>query len=172
MSALLRDQFSPGRIWVWRAVAQGQLLCADGNWKVLVHGHSLVSVSWWLWAFPSWAMNLSRIGGLICAIRCISTFGDQFSPCRTWVWIEVLSDVFALLRDLLFPRRIWVMELWRNVCCRHRWKQDGSCPRLLLGFCILRALDRSLREEMVVLPMLTDMSALLGDSSFSRGLGY
>ena len=34
----LGDQFSPGRIWVWRAVAQGQLQVADGNLKDRVSG--------------------------------------------------------------------------------------------------------------------------------------
>jgi hypothetical protein len=33
VSALLGDQLSPCRIWVWIAVAQGQLWGADRNWK-------------------------------------------------------------------------------------------------------------------------------------------
>ena len=33
VSVLLGDQFSLGGIWVWRAVAQGQLLVADRNRK-------------------------------------------------------------------------------------------------------------------------------------------
>jgi hypothetical protein len=42
---LLGDQFSPGRIWVWRAVAQGQLQGTDRNWKDPVPSCSLVPVS-------------------------------------------------------------------------------------------------------------------------------
>jgi hypothetical protein len=72
---LLRDQFSLGRIWVWRAVAQGQLLGADRNQKDPVPGCSLVPVSWWLWEDPSWARNLSRSGGLTCVYRCVWTPG-------------------------------------------------------------------------------------------------
>ena len=33
VSVLLGDQFSPGGIWVWRAVVQGQLWGADRNQK-------------------------------------------------------------------------------------------------------------------------------------------
>ena len=45
VSVLLGDQFSPGGIWVWRAVAQGQLQGADGNQKDPVLDCSLVLVS-------------------------------------------------------------------------------------------------------------------------------
>ena len=75
VSVLLGDQFFLGGIWVWRAVVQGQLWGADRNQKDPVPGCSLVPVSWWLWAGPSWARNLSRSGGLTCAHRCVSTPG-------------------------------------------------------------------------------------------------
>ena len=45
VSVLLGDQFSLGGIWVWGAVAQGQLQGADGNKKDPVPGCSLVPVS-------------------------------------------------------------------------------------------------------------------------------
>jgi hypothetical protein len=64
---------SLGRIWVWRAVAQGQLQCETGNRKGPVPCCSLIPVSLWLWEGPSWARNLSRIGGLTCAHTCVST---------------------------------------------------------------------------------------------------
>jgi hypothetical protein len=53
MSTLLGDQLSLGRVWVWRAMAQGQLWGVDGNWKDPVSGYSLVPVSWQLWVGPS-----------------------------------------------------------------------------------------------------------------------
>jgi hypothetical protein len=66
---LLEDQFSWGGIWVWRAVAQGQLQGVDRNQKIPVSGCSLVLVSRWLWAGPSWARNLSRSCGFTYAQR-------------------------------------------------------------------------------------------------------
>jgi hypothetical protein len=45
VSIFLRDQFSLERIWVWRAVAQGQLRDAEGNGKDPVPGCSLVPLS-------------------------------------------------------------------------------------------------------------------------------
>jgi hypothetical protein len=53
-------------------------------------------------------------------------------------------------------------ELWHNVNSGHRWKPEGSCPRMLLSSCVLRA-------DVVVSPMLSGVSELLGDQlSFSR----
>ena len=42
-------------------------------------------------------------------------------------------------------------------------KAEESCPRLLLGSCILRALGESLGAEVVVLSLFIGLSALLGD---------
>jgi hypothetical protein len=41
-------------------------------------------------------------------------------------------------------------------------KPEGFCPRLLLGSHVLRAPSESLGADMVVLPVLTGMSSLLG----------
>jgi hypothetical protein len=54
-------------------------------------------------------------------------------------------------------------ELWHRVISRHRWKPEVSCPRLLLGSCVLKALGRSLGANVVFLPVLSGVSALLGD---------
>jgi hypothetical protein len=75
VSAFLENQFSSGGIWVWKAVAQGQLWCAEGNLKKPVTHCSLVTVSWSLWASPSLARYLSRSGGLTCAFRRVRTPG-------------------------------------------------------------------------------------------------
>ena len=45
-SVLLGDQFSPGRIWVWTTVVQGQFWGADRNLKEPVPCCFLFSVSW------------------------------------------------------------------------------------------------------------------------------
>jgi hypothetical protein len=75
VSGLLGDQLSLGWVWVWRTVAQGQHQGADRNLKDPVPGCSLVPVSLWLWAGPSWAKKLSRSGDFTCAHRCASTPG-------------------------------------------------------------------------------------------------
>ena len=75
VSVLLGDQFSLGEIWVFRAVAQGQLQYVDGNWKNPAPGCSYIPVFWWLWVGPSWVRNLSRSDGFTCALRWVSTLG-------------------------------------------------------------------------------------------------
>ena len=52
----------------------------DGNWKDSVPGFSSVPLFRGLWVGPSLARYLSRNGGLTCALRCVSTLGDQLSP--------------------------------------------------------------------------------------------
>ena len=47
---------------------------------------------------------------------------------------------------------------------------DGSCPSLLLNSCVLRSLSESLRVEIVVLPLLTGLSTLLGDQLSSDSI--
>ena len=105
VSVLLGDQFSLGGIWVWRAVAQGQLWGADRNQKDPVPGCSLVPVSWWLWAGPSWARNLSRSGGLTCAHRCVSTPGR---PALSWQYLgmEICGTGWALEPSFVWDGRL------------------------------------------------------------------
>ena len=45
VSVLLRDQFFLGGLWVWRAMAQGQLLGAEGDQKDAVPSCFLVPES-------------------------------------------------------------------------------------------------------------------------------
>ena len=54
-------------------------------------------------------------------------------------------------------------ELWHRVRSRHRWKPEESHLRLLLSSYVLRAPDRSHRAEVVVLPVLSAVSAPQGD---------
>jgi len=49
-----------------------------------------------------------------------------------------------------------------RVCSRHR-KPEGSCPRLLLGSHILRAIGGSPAAKVVALLVLSGVSVLLGD---------
>ena len=89
MSALLGDRFSPGGIWVWRAVAQGQL-------QMQIDSRSI-----WSQAAP----------------RFLCSGGSRRGPLRLGIWAEVvvlpvLSGVSALLEDQLSPRGIWV---WKAV---------------------------------------------------------
>jgi hypothetical protein len=54
-------------------------------------------------------------------------------------------------------------KLWHWVSFRYRWELEGSCPRLVLSSCVLRALGGALGAEVMVLPVLTGVSALFGD---------
>ena len=91
VSVLLEGQISQGGICIFSAMAQGQLWDADRNLKDPVSGSSLVPVSRWLWAGPSWAKNLSNIGGVSALL------GDQISPGRIWVWRAVEQDLLWAL---------------------------------------------------------------------------
>ena len=51
-----------------------------------------------------------------------------------------------------------------------RQKLEGSCPRLLLISCVLRAPGGTLKAEVVVLPVLTGVLALLGDQLSPGGI--
>jgi hypothetical protein len=44
-----------------------------------------------------------------------------------------------------------------------RQKLEGSCLQLVLGYCVLMALGRSLRVEVVISTVVTGLSVLLGD---------
>jgi hypothetical protein len=80
VSVLLRDQFSLGGIWVWRAVVQGHLWGADRDQKDPVPSWSLVPVSWWLCECPSCARDLKRNG----AHRSLGTNGG---PVLSWQYL-------------------------------------------------------------------------------------
>ena len=51
-----------------------------------------------------------------------------------------------------------------------RQKPEVSCPWLFLGSCVLKSLGRSLRAEVVVLPVLTGVPTLLVDQLFPGGI--
>ena len=77
--------------------------------------------------------------------------------------LPVLTGVLALLGDQLFPSGFGHGKQWHRVSSRHRRKLEGSCPRLLLGSCVLSALGNSLGAEVVVLPVLTGVPVLPED---------
>jgi hypothetical protein len=110
-------------------------------------GHvALVSVAYIL-VLASWHLVIS---------------GGSWSCC-VWLWFvpPVLIAVLSLLGNELSHSSIWVCnavaqdQLWAQ-------KPEGSCPRLLLGSCVLRVPGGSLWTKVVVLPVLTGLSALLG----------
>ena len=67
---------------IWLSLAVPWLLCPDGfGWG------------------PSWVRNLSRIGGLTCALRCVSTLGR---PALSW---QDLGMESSALRCVSTPGR-------------------------------------------------------------------
>ena len=90
------------------------------------------------------------------------------APLGPGIWakvlvLPVLTHVLALLGDQLFPSGFGHGKQWHRVSSRHRRKLEGSCPRLLLGSCVLSALGNSLGAEVVVLPVLTGVPVLPED---------
>ena len=75
--------------------------------------------------------------------------------------LAVLAGVSPLLADQLSFGCICICS---TVAQDRLWElmEEGSCPRPLLSSCVLRVLGGSLRAEVVVLLVLTGLSALLG----------
>ena len=68
MSIVLGDQLSPGSIWVWRAVAQGQFQAQTETRRILSQ-----AASQFLCPEVSGQVTQRRSGGLTCAHRLMST---------------------------------------------------------------------------------------------------
>ena len=125
---------------VWSTMVQGQLWGADRNQKDPV---------------PSCSLFLcpGGSGG--------SLLGQEFE--QKW-WSYLCLKVCWLSWETSSPLVVFIyLVLWHRISSRHRWKPEVSCPRLFLGSCAFRVLGRSLWAEVVVLPVLTGFSALLGD---------
>ena len=75
MSAPLGDQLSPGGIWIWKAMAQGQFQDTDGNQKDPVPSCSTVLIYCELWVGPILARYWSNKDCLTCDPRYVSTPG-------------------------------------------------------------------------------------------------
>jgi hypothetical protein len=142
-SVLLGDQFSPGRIWVWRAEVHGQVQGAEGNWKNPVPDSSLVLMSWWLWAGPSWVRNLNQTSGLTCAHRCVST---SERPSLSWWYLGMENcgtgsapgadgnqkDPVPGCFSISMSWRLWAgpseQKWWSYQCsqvCQHSWETNS-----------------------------------------------
>jgi hypothetical protein len=101
------------------------------------------------------------LGSCVLMALCRSLLGQEFEQeLSSYLCSQVCQHSWensSLL--LVFGYR----EMWHRVSSGHRWKLEDSCPSLLLGFCVLRAMVAYLWAEVVVLPVLTGLSALLGD---------
>ena len=79
--------------------------------------------------------------------------------------------VSLFLEQLIFPGGIWV---GRDIAQGQLWdakrNTEGSFPRFLLNSCELSVLDGSLGADVLVFPVLTVMSALLGAQISSGGV--
>jgi hypothetical protein len=60
-------------------------------------------------------------------------------------------------------------ELWHRISSRCRMNLEGSCPWLQVDSSVLRALAWSLGAEVVSIPVLTGVSAFLGDQLSMEG---
>ena len=104
VSVLLGDQFSLGGIWVWRAVAQGQLqaqmetrripsqaapqfLCSGGNGGWFLLGQILEQ--WW---------------SHLCSQECQHSWETLLFPNRIWTRRAVALDLFQAQISILLLR--------------------------------------------------------------------
>ena len=118
VSEFLGEQFSPGLIWVWRAVAQDQLRAQTKTWRFLFLGSCV----------------LMALGS--------SLLGQEFE--QKW-WSFLSSQVCQhSLETCSLLALFGYGALWHRISSRHRQKPEGSCPRMLFGSYVLRALGRSL----------------------------
>ena len=111
VSALLRDQLSPGTICICIAVAQDTPWEQTEIWRVLFQ-----SAPWFLYPKGFWREPLSSSGSFTYAFSFVCT-----------------SGMLALSRFYLGIR-----ALWQRISSRHRWKPEGStnpfqCNKKYLG---------------------------------------
>jgi hypothetical protein len=100
--ALLGDQLFPGRIWVWRTVAHGQLQALIESWSILSQPAPL-----FLWPEHSRCVHWSR--SLTYALRYVST------PERLALsWPDLCMESLA-----------------QRQLSGYRWKPEVSWPRVL-----------------------------------------
>ena len=97
-----------------------------------------------------------------------SHLGQEFE--QNW-WPYLCSQAFQHYWDtssflLVFAYGVLLHRI-SSGCGR---KPEESCPWLLLSSCVLRSLGQSLRAEVVVLPVLTGISALQGDQLSHGGI--
>ena len=102
-------------------------------------------MSWWLCEDHSWVQNLKRSGGLTCAHRCV---GPPGRPTLSWQYLCKLCGTGSALGT-------------------HR-KLEDSCPRQFFGSCVLRVMGGFLWAAVLVLPVLTGLSLLLGQEQITR----
>ena len=89
---LLEDQFSWGGIWVWRAVAQGQLWDGDGKWKDPV---GRVPLGPWIWPEVV-VLSVPHYG-----LRLIAT-----------ILQSSVSQTAFLIKVLLNNTRRWIFSIY------------------------------------------------------------
>jgi hypothetical protein len=92
--------------------------------------------------------------------------------CCLWLWLFPPASlcVNTPQRPVLSQRNLGIESCGKGSIPGHRPKPKGSCPWLFLDSCVLRALGSSLKTEVVVLPVLTIVLALLGDQLSPGGI--
>jgi hypothetical protein len=110
------------------------------------------------------------LGSYVLMVQGGSPLGQEFE--QKW-WFHLCSQVsqysweisslpmvfvYGVLRHRIFSRSC---DTGLALGADGNWKL--FCPRLLLSSCVLRAPSRSLEAEVVVLPVFTGVSTILGD---------
>ena len=99
VSVLLRDEFSPGGNWLWRAMAQGQLQGTEQNRKYPVPGCSMLP--------DIDGSGKVTLGPGNRAEMVSAHLVDPLSPSGVWVWGAMAQDQLPALLHRISSRHIW-----------------------------------------------------------------
>jgi hypothetical protein len=102
------------------------------------------------------------LGSGVLMALWVSLLGHEFE--EKW-WPSLCSQVYRHSWETISLLVVFVcVSLLHKIHSGHRQRLEDSCSRQPLGFCVLRILGSFLWAAVVVLPVLTVLSALLGVS--------
>jgi hypothetical protein len=114
---------------------------------------------WWC------QVALVSVAYVLALASCHLVISGVSLSCCLWLWLVSPASlcVSTTGRPVLSRRNLGMERCGTGSALGCRWKPEGSCPRQLLGSCVLRVLGRFLWAEVVALLALTGLSALLGE---------
>jgi hypothetical protein len=118
---------------------------------------------WWC------QVGLVSVADILVLASCHLVISDISWSCFLWLWLDVPNSlcVSTPRRPVLSGWNLGMKSSGTGSASGCRGKPEGPCSPLFLGFCVVMALGGSLWPgiwaEFIVLPVLTGVSAVLGD---------
>ena len=143
-------------------------LCVSATGTPVISRRNFGMEIWGTWSAP-WCRQNPEGSCSQLFFWFLGPDGSVWVPLVPGIWAEVeflpvLIGVMILLGDQLSPHRIWYGALWESISSGCKWRKERSCLRLLFSSFDLIALCMSFWAVVVVLPVLTGLSAHLRDS--------